>query len=417
MITRCPECGTRFRISVDIIRAEDSTVRCGDCMAVFDARSQLVDEASESTYLVDNARERASRLRQQQHQAGLQQPSPTVDEGISETAAQSENQDIGHGQDWVRPDWEIADEYPSQATPAGHDAVGNRQQPRGHMIIDRRESSTDLDLADTIAYRPISETGAGVSTAQVRHAPGEVSSVAAERTGRDVTQRGSDVSQVVSNYSRRIDPVINPDDRTIEFERTLALEGLSGIEPQYPERRTDQQVVENAAQNIAETAINEASASNARTSAYVGEHQFDTSASYSVGNPETRGQQTSGHAHVDLDNDPDIVNRPIGPPRSERHLVGQQHGGDNVSTREDAAGSDQSEHYLQDRAGTRQDRSESATAMRQHVNERGVAFDVADDIEVGSEKRSSSLGWALLALLAVGCAAALYARDEIAKSN
>ena len=70
MITRCPECGTKFRISVDLIRADDSSVRCGDCMTVFDARAQLVDEASESTYLADSARERAARLRYEQ-QASL----------------------------------------------------------------------------------------------------------------------------------------------------------------------------------------------------------------------------------------------------------------------------------------------------------------------------------------------------------
>lgn len=44
MITRCPACGTAFRVSDEQIAARSGRVRCGQCAAVFDARTALVTE-------------------------------------------------------------------------------------------------------------------------------------------------------------------------------------------------------------------------------------------------------------------------------------------------------------------------------------------------------------------------------------
>ncbi len=43
MFTRCPQCGTAFRISADQLRVAAGDVRCGSCAQVFNALSQLTD--------------------------------------------------------------------------------------------------------------------------------------------------------------------------------------------------------------------------------------------------------------------------------------------------------------------------------------------------------------------------------------
>jgi predicted Zn finger-like uncharacterized protein len=43
LATRCPECGTSFRVQRVQLTASDGLVRCGRCDAVFDARATLVD--------------------------------------------------------------------------------------------------------------------------------------------------------------------------------------------------------------------------------------------------------------------------------------------------------------------------------------------------------------------------------------
>jgi predicted Zn finger-like uncharacterized protein len=44
MSTRCPACGTAFRLYPEQLVARDGQVRCGRCSAIFDARSTLVTE-------------------------------------------------------------------------------------------------------------------------------------------------------------------------------------------------------------------------------------------------------------------------------------------------------------------------------------------------------------------------------------
>jgi predicted Zn finger-like uncharacterized protein len=44
MSTRCPACGTAFRVHPHHLAARDGQVRCGKCATIFDARSALVTE-------------------------------------------------------------------------------------------------------------------------------------------------------------------------------------------------------------------------------------------------------------------------------------------------------------------------------------------------------------------------------------
>lgn len=458
MITRCPECGTKFRISVDIIRAEDSTVRCGDCMAVFDARAQLVDEATESSYLADSAKERAARLRQQQ-QADLQQRDSAhnpIDSGAA--GAGSGVADV-HGANWVEPGWDS--EGNRGLSP---EAVAERfkSRPRGQLIIDRRESESDIDLdnADTIAYQPV-----GGDT-YATEAPNRTDQHAQRSPDLEVAatqavRNRSDHARASTDYGQRIDPLIDPDvtvstdhaaagaidDTAIEFEKTLALENLTGIEPDYFEDdRARHSVIEKSvgsgartaraqpvpAQSVTEAMTAGADHAGMQQGAYVGEHQFDTRA-------ESRVPQTRLKTREDYSNDPDVVNRPLGPPRSERHLADyyreSQAGSADVANTDPYAAERRNSHddyYAEDHTAgdsldysldqssperVAPDRSQSATAMRQHVNERGVAIDSDDDYDEVTEAGSGVLGWLLVGLIAVLCAAAFYARDNIAKSE
>jgi predicted Zn finger-like uncharacterized protein len=45
MITRCPRCGTAFRVEPAQLAVRDGHVRCGHCTTVFDARASLVADA------------------------------------------------------------------------------------------------------------------------------------------------------------------------------------------------------------------------------------------------------------------------------------------------------------------------------------------------------------------------------------
>ncbi|HOF31808.1 MAG TPA: zinc-ribbon domain-containing protein, partial [Burkholderiaceae bacterium] len=41
LITRCPACGTMFRVVPDQLRISEGWVRCGQCAEVFDAARNL----------------------------------------------------------------------------------------------------------------------------------------------------------------------------------------------------------------------------------------------------------------------------------------------------------------------------------------------------------------------------------------
>jgi predicted Zn finger-like uncharacterized protein len=47
LITRCPACGTLFKVVPDQLRISEGWVRCGHCAEVFDAAAHLQDEAGE----------------------------------------------------------------------------------------------------------------------------------------------------------------------------------------------------------------------------------------------------------------------------------------------------------------------------------------------------------------------------------
>ena len=47
LITRCPACGTMFKVVPDQLKISDGWVRCGQCSEVFDASVHLQTAGSE----------------------------------------------------------------------------------------------------------------------------------------------------------------------------------------------------------------------------------------------------------------------------------------------------------------------------------------------------------------------------------
>ena len=73
MITRCNRCGAKFEISADLVRSPDPTVRCGECLSVFDASEHLIPDDSIHNYVTDPAsgRRRTDRRKSTPETAGV----------------------------------------------------------------------------------------------------------------------------------------------------------------------------------------------------------------------------------------------------------------------------------------------------------------------------------------------------------
>jgi predicted Zn finger-like uncharacterized protein len=60
MRTRCPACGTVFRVTSDQLRAKAGKVRCGYCQAVFNAFDELIDETQPAAVTQSPAEEQVN---------------------------------------------------------------------------------------------------------------------------------------------------------------------------------------------------------------------------------------------------------------------------------------------------------------------------------------------------------------------
>jgi predicted Zn finger-like uncharacterized protein len=73
MITRCPKCGTAFRISDTLLKSAKGVVRCGSCLSVFNAKDHLETKPSSAT-----AREITPTVRTAPTAASKPEPEPVV---------------------------------------------------------------------------------------------------------------------------------------------------------------------------------------------------------------------------------------------------------------------------------------------------------------------------------------------------
>lgn len=76
-ITRCPSCGTKFKVVADQLRISDGWVRCGQCQGVFDAAAALLPAESEPAPV---AQPPAAPSGQEAVPAGYELPAAAADE-------------------------------------------------------------------------------------------------------------------------------------------------------------------------------------------------------------------------------------------------------------------------------------------------------------------------------------------------
>jgi len=77
-VTRCPECGTAFRISDPQLAARSGQARCGRCGKVFDARAALVADAGATPARAVEARRSLPGRGAQTTRPGFSEPGPAV---------------------------------------------------------------------------------------------------------------------------------------------------------------------------------------------------------------------------------------------------------------------------------------------------------------------------------------------------
>ncbi len=187
MITRCNQCGTKFEISAQLLNADDPTVRCGECMAVFDARAELVDETTDDVPLLTKTASNSGPGGRAENQAS--------DDPLRKGSLESNRQQAALSAQYaIEPaDLETADTL-----------VIERSFPVEEPSDSGREYAAVAQSGESRGYRPDFE----IETSQAQ---------------------------------AHIDPVISRiDDESmagsLEFEKTLALDGLTGIESSYQER-------------------------------------------------------------------------------------------------------------------------------------------------------------------------------------
>src|SRR4051812_23314529 len=61
LITRCPTCGTMFKVVADQLKISEGWVRCGHCAEIFDATADLRDESEIDLPVVARTDERIAR--------------------------------------------------------------------------------------------------------------------------------------------------------------------------------------------------------------------------------------------------------------------------------------------------------------------------------------------------------------------
>ena len=199
MITCCNQCGTKFEISAELVQSEDPSVRCGECLSVFDACAQLVGGDSARNY----GHVSASRQIGKRH---AQQVVHTANAGRAVESART---------------------IESAEVPA----VPERQY--AHI------SDVDLEHADTVVLDGKAPHSPNNSTV-----PGRVNDgfYSPDLTASPVTARRPEIARhtdertVAAKRKEKLDPSIDIgdslDSTSLEFERTLALENYADIDAQ-----------------------------------------------------------------------------------------------------------------------------------------------------------------------------------------
>lgn len=115
MTTRCPQCGTSFKVVPDQLRLRNGLVRCGECATVFDGRACLVAQIPDSF---------------ESDESPVTQATSARSEDISEPAAQAPAVLRG------RSDIAKQDPYLDEASTSDDDETAE-DEPAAHYTTDR----------------------------------------------------------------------------------------------------------------------------------------------------------------------------------------------------------------------------------------------------------------------------------------
>lgn len=101
MLTRCPACGTVFRVSASQLKAKQGKVRCGRCRQSFDALAMLIDQEPPAATAAEGQIEPLPTTSLEAPAAEL----PAADELIGPESVPAESVDIPT---WPLPEVEVA---------------------------------------------------------------------------------------------------------------------------------------------------------------------------------------------------------------------------------------------------------------------------------------------------------------------
>ena len=129
LLSACPECKTRFRVTEALLEVADGRVRCGACLQVFDGRAQLLprevpreetvpDAADGRTNRVSIADQAAQEtVAQQEHAEDDAKPRTVADQAARETVT-PEPTAVARRSDQVKPPVAASTQTPASARSA-----------------------------------------------------------------------------------------------------------------------------------------------------------------------------------------------------------------------------------------------------------------------------------------------------------
>ena len=148
LITRCPSCGTNFKVVTDQLKVSQGWVRCGQCAKVFDA-SQTLQEVAPSQLVVSEARPA------QQHLAQASQAA--VMSGMRQAIDSVANAYVSADSSPVLPIEEVVmDSQPEpEPLPQPDPAPAPSPQPAPSHIHPPQHSAVDLLIEPTPVTAPM----------------------------------------------------------------------------------------------------------------------------------------------------------------------------------------------------------------------------------------------------------------------
>lgn len=384
MITRCSECRARFEVSAELLQAQDATVRCGECLSVFDARAQLIveDPIGAGSGVSGNMPAQSNREKHQRSVVRTQAADSSVKAPIAATTAAESFAHIDE-EDIENAATIVLDETQS------NDSLSGQSGLPGNVSGDRVNDgfySPDLDTS---------------------------------------SNRDPSVSALVTGKGhKKIDPVINTetdlDSTSLEFERTLALEGLADV---FDETVQSSSVVPEDvhSMNLSEFLAPDGNNSRAQllttqqlprsgtTTPYIDRRSGEALSAAELEQPDFGSGREYSHRPDD------VLSRqaqPLDPNRHTRDVV-EESAAANLYEPDYEDPQYEDPQYQEPEA-----EQDSASELRRYVNSRGgKVYPDSNQSQNIHRRRSHSSLIPLLSLLLIGCGCLYLARHTIATMN